>query len=196
MKKFLMIFAACTAMCCLTACGGSEDVNSAHNKYENLNSMLGLDYSGITITITNNFTEEEITLESVYEIKYAQNEITVEYKVERLAEISFDTPSSDLKTTYEGTAVIKNGAISENNAGITADIAKLSLSFKEEYFENVTLNDMILKADVKNASAFLGTGVTCTDMHVSARFLDFFYNITVDYKQSGHEIEYKYLFTR
>ena len=187
-------------MCVLTACGGSNNPdpspdNSIKNEYDNLNSMLALSYSEIKITVDNTFTEEDITLESVYTVKYAQSKITVEYKVERFAPVSLDNPTGGLKTVLSGTAEIKDGVISQNDAGITADIATLSLNFKEEYFENAELTSMYFKAGVKDAGGFMGTDIKCTDMRVQATFLDCFYDMTVSYKQVGHEVEYKYLFT-
>ena len=198
MKKVLLISLICAAACSLSACtlslGGNK---TSKSEYDELNSMLSANYSQIEITIKNNFTEEDITLESKYTVKYSQSEITVEYRVERFTEFTLENPETSVKTVYEGTAVIVGGVISGGeDINLTADIARLSLTFKEELFENVTLTGMYLDADVKNASGFLGTNISCTDMHVYAEFLTFFYNITVNYRQSGHEIEYSYVFTR
>ena len=201
MKKLIaLICAVCALVCVLTACGEPKNPDpspdsSVKDEYDNLNSMLALSYSEIEITVDNTFTEEDITLESVYTVKYAQSKITVEYKVERFAEISFENPTGGLKTVLSGTAEIKDGVISQNDAGITADIATLSINFKEEYFENAELTSMYFKAGVKDASGFMGTDINCTDMRAEATFLDCFYDLTVSYKQAGHEVEYKYLFT-
>ena len=194
MKKSILVIAAVSAVACaLSACG--KDKGSS-GQYDELNSMLEMNYSSVTITINNKYTEENITLKSEYKIEYEHTQTTVEYKVDRFAPILFDDPSADVVTTYEGTAVIKNGVISANDIGLTADIAKLPIDFKEEYFEGAELTGMYLNADVKDVSGFMGTSIDCTDMHVYAEFLEMFYNITVTYKQSGHEIEYKYVFNK
>lgn len=192
-KSILLISAVCAAACALTACGGDKGA-STKSELDGLNSMLDLSYSGISITVSNKYTEENITLKSVYEIEYSHTQTTVEYKVERFAPASLDNPTADVVTTVEGTAVIKNGTISDNDAGITADIAKFPLVFKDEYFENVTLTDTMMKADVKDASGFLGKSITCTDMTVKVIFLECIYDITVNYRQTGHEIVYTYVF--
>ena len=198
MKKFIaLISALCAVSCALTACGGAkpDGPSSNNNEYDNLNSMISASYSAITITVSNTFTDEDITLESVYTIEYARDEITVEYRVERFADISLDNPTADVVITLQGTAKIIDGVISANDAGITADIAKLSLNFKEEYFENINLSGVFIRADVKNVSGFLGTALVCADMKVDATFLDCFSEINVSYKQAGHEVVYNYVFT-
>ena len=213
-KRFLSILAIISAVCCLTACGKTNDKddqssltpgntdstdnnnNTDNNEYDELNSMLKESYSNIRITVKNTFTEQNVTLESVYSIDYSESEITVKYTIERFSAPSLENPDSDVKVKVSGTAVIENGEISQNEAGITADIATIPLTFKEEYFENIELFGMSIDADVKNVSGFLGTDIACTDMHVNAMFLDLFYYITVTYSTDGHEIEYKYEFSR
>ena len=191
-KSVLLISAICAFACALSACGKKEV-----NAYDKLNSMLDASYSQITISIDNTYTEEEITLESVYMLIYSQSEITVQYKVERFAEFTLENPTTDVKTTYQGTAVIVGGIISGGSeVGLTADIADLSLEFKEAYFENITLDSGSLTADVKDVSAFLGTELVCTGMKVEAKFSDVLESITVTYSQSGHEVVYSYIFTR
>ena len=189
-KAILIISAICVAACALTACN-----SSCGNEYKRLNSKLKEDYSQISITVNNTFTEEQITLTSVYTVKYAQNEITVDYKVERFSEFTLESPVTDVKTTYEGSASIVGGIISGGEeVGLTEDIASLNLNFKKKNFENVTFNKTFFSADVKNTNSFLGVA-ECTDMHVVAGFDDKFKSITVSYKQGVNEVEYKYVFT-
>ena len=191
-KSVLLISAVCAAACALSACGKKEV-----NAYDKLNSMLDANYSQMTISIDNTYTEEGITLESVYMLIYSQSEITIQYKVERFAEFTLENPTTDVKTTYQGAAVIVGGIISGGSeVGLTADIADLSLEFKEANFENITLDNSSLSADVKDASAFLGTEISCTGMKVEAKFSDVFESITVTYSQSGHEVVYSYIFNR
>ena len=202
-KLFLLIVTIFASVCCLTACGKTKnnEVNSPATdntvtEYDRLNSMLKESYSNITVTVKNTFTEEGITLESVYSVNYSESEITVEYSIERFSEPSLENPASGVKIKIEGTAVIKDGKISENEAGITASIAEVPLTFKEEYFKNIDLTGVYIDADVKDVSGFLGTELTCTDMHVNAVFVSYFHDITVTYSTVGHEIEYYYSFNR
>ena len=193
-KSFLLVSAICASACALSACGSRGD--KGPSTYDKLNSMLEESYSQISISINNTFLDEDVTLESVYMLIYSQSQITVQYKVERFAEISLDNPTSAVKTTYTGTAVIAGDTVTGGSeVGLTADIAQLNLVFKEEYFENITLESGSISADVTNVSGFLGTDLTCTEMKVEAEFSNVLNGITVTYKQSGNEVEYKYVFT-
>ena len=193
-KVIILILSICVAMCALSACKSSCKIKET-DKYQLLNSMLEENYSQITISVNNTFTDEDITLESVYTVKYSQTEITVEYKVERFASLSLDNPTTEVKTVIEGTATIKDGVVSGGeDAGITADIAKIGLSFKEQYFKNVLYTGKYISADVTDASGFLGTELTCTDMHVEAKFNKVFTSIEISYVQGGNEVEYSYVF--
>ena len=192
-KSILLITAVCAASCALSACGKKKV-----NAYDNLNSMVEASYSQVTISVNNTFTQEDVTLESVYTLIYNKDQVTVQYKVERFNDgLSLDSPDTDVKTTLSGTAVIVGDSVTGgNDVGLTADIASLSFEFKEEYFANVTIGESQLTADVTNTSGFLGTKLTCTNMKVNAQFSDVFESITITYKQGLNEVEYSYIFTR
>ena len=195
MKRHIFIICVlCALACALTGCKPVK--KPVYDEYAGLNTKLGASYSQISITVNNTFTDEDITLESKYTVKYSQSEITVDYKVERFASVSLENPTDEVKTVYEGTAVIVGGIISGGSeVGLTADISKLSLNFKEEYFNNAVLTGIFFKADVKNASAFLGADVSCTDMTVSAEYVEVFSVIEINYTESGNKIQYLYEFT-
>lgn len=194
MKKFIAVIAVIAAACCLGACKGKKE-EQTFDQYQALNEMLGASYSQISLTVTDTF-DENTSLKSEYTIKFSDSETTVQYSVERFAGLSLDDTSSDVKTTLTGTAVIKNGKVTGGEeVGITADMAKTGLTFKEEYFENITINGVSLKADVKNASAFLGSDIVCSDMKVEAKYLILFNTIEISYTKNGNKIEYKYVFT-
>lgn len=191
-KSILMIAAAGAAACVLGAC--SSSCGSGSSEYEQLNSMLAENYSEITLTVTDTF-DDDLSLKSEYVFKYSESKITVEYSVERLAELSLDS-SVGLKTTIEGTAVIKDGKVTGGeDVGITAEMASPKFTFKEENFENITLTGVYFKADVKNVGSFLGLALNCTDMKVYAEFLEVFYSIDISYTQNGNKVEYNYVFT-
>ena len=194
MKKFLMLAALGTAACCLGACSCSKDKSSGPDGYEQLNSMLAMSYSSISLTVTDTFSDG-LSLKSEYVINYSESEITVEYSVERFTEISLDAPSDGVKTTLEGTAVIKGGVVTGGEeAGITANMASPIFNFKEAYFENATLTGAFFTADVKSTSSFLGFALSCTDMKVRCEFLEFFYSIEISYTKDGNRVEYEYIF--
>ena len=196
MKKQFLAFAAIgVAVCCLGACAKKTD-NGDNAEYDALNTMLKVDYSKIELTVTNTY-DEDTSLESKYLMTYSDTRITVEYSVERFIEISLDNPSAEVKTTLTGVAVIKDGDISftGDDVGITSEIANPKLTFKKDYFKDAQLTDMYLIADVKNASAFLGSQLKCTDMKVKAIFLDVFYEIQISYvSEIGSKVEYAYTF--
>ena len=201
MKKIIMVLAICAAAVSFSACDISCNITNNNgegnaDRFATLNGMLGANYSKITLTVKDTF-DSELTLDSVYIINYGDT-ITVEYSVERLAEISIDNPPSKIKASYNGTATIENGVVTGGEEiGLDASIASTGLSFKDEYFENVTLTDMFLQADVKNASAFFGSNISCTNMRVYAEFFPALKNIEIIYTaQSGNKVEYKYSFTR
>ena len=195
-KKWIMFAAVCAFSCCLGLVGC--DMGSNTGEYDALNAMLDADYSQIVLTVTDTF-DKNTSLTSEYTVKYSTDTITVTYTVERFNEASLDNPSTDIKTTLTGEAVIEDGAIvsrSGDDIKLPVDIAKPRLTFNKKYFENVNLTGVNLKADVKNADAFLGSQVSCTGMKVSATFLDVFYNINISYTSAGgNKVEYKYVFT-
>lgn len=194
-KQFFVLAAATIAVCSLAACDNKNSSNEK-NQYDSLNTMLDASYSQIVISVTDVF-DENITLSSVYTIKYGGSNVKIEYSVEKLAEISLDAPTSDVKITFTGEATI-TGTVIEGGSevGLTAADARVGLTFKEEYFENTKLGGSFLKADVKDPSGFLGLELTCSDMKVDATFLDAFLNIKITYvSESGGSVEYKYVFS-
>lgn len=201
MKKPIFIIAAvCAAAAFFGGCQScnSEPTDNKKGGYEALNDLLALDYSGFKLTVTDTF-DAETSLKSVYEIEYSANGATVNYSIERFAEISLGTPVSSAKVTLEGVAVIKDGvvvSVDGDDVNITADAAETGLNFKEEYFENTQFTGISLKADVKNASGFLGTDIACTEMKVQAYFPKSLDNIKITYKtDGGNHVEYVYKFT-
>lgn len=196
-KQVFNIAAVCTAVCCLGAC----TVEKQSSEYDALNEMLNATYSQVVITVTDTF-DESASLNSEYIIHYQDSGIKVYYTVEKFAEIddSLESLLSDMKTTLTGEMTIKSGSVVSVNGddiGLTADMTKGGFSFKEEYFEDAQLSGVYLKADVKDASAFFGHGINCTDMKVQATFLDVFYDIQVTYtSEMGSKVEITYTFTR
>lgn len=201
MKKPIFIIAAvCAAAAFFGGCQScnSEPTDNKKGGYEALNDLLALDYSGFKLTVTDTF-DAETSLKSEYVVEYSANGATVNYSIERFAEISLGTPVSSAKVTLEGVAVIKDGvvvSVDGDDVNITADAAETGLNFKEEYFENARLTGINFNADVKNSSGFLGADITCTEMKVQAYFPKALDNIKITYKaDGGNRVEYVYKFT-
>lgn len=193
-KALLTLIAACAAATCLAGCASCNSSSSA-SQYEEINAMLAMDYSRVKLTVSETF--DDVVLKSEYTLDYTANGVTVTYSVQRFAEVSLEGAGSS-KETLTGTAVIVNGAVVSVNgedANITADIAETGLSFKEEYFENADCTSKYLRADVKDADAFMGSDVTCTNMRVFTNYDKFLYDIQITYTSaSGNSVEYMYVF--
>ena len=194
-KRIFMLAAVAVTVFSLSAC---KKAPVSSEQYDALNAMFDASYSEIKLTVKDTF-DEDTWLKSEYTIKYSNTEITVEYAVEQFTELSLDSPITDFKTTLAGTAVIKNGAIDSiegDNVGLTANIATVKLHFAKDYFKNFFLMDDFLTTDVKNASAFLGAQIDCSDMKVTAAFLEVFSRIDITFKSSsGNTVQYAYVFT-
>lgn len=196
MKKIFTVFAAvCAAALCFTACdtGSKKDYNA-------LNAMLDADYSALTLTVTETLSGG-VVLTSEYTMAFSDGGVAVQYTVEKLAafgDLTGEQPE-DPVTTSKGSAVIRDGEVTEktgDDIGLSANIAKTGFTFRKDYFENATLTDSSLTADVKDPAGFLGTSVTCTDMKVEAAFGEVFSRISVKYSTAnGGKMEYLYNFT-
>lgn len=197
-KILLIVMAVLLLLTCFTACDDGEQQKPANNEYEFLDKMLELNYSKITLTITNKF-DEETSLVSQYVMSYSGETVTVDYTIERFNQISLDKPNTEVKYTITGQTLIKDGVsatVDDGNVVITPEIAEVNFSFKEEYFENAELTSLYLKANVKDANSFMQKSLTCNDMKVYAEFLDAFYQIKVNYtNENGTQVEYNYEFT-
>lgn len=190
-----MLTAVCAAACCLGACS-----EPSYDEYATLNDMMDADYSQVVLTVTDTF-DEHTSLSSAYVIKYSGVTVTVEYEVEKFTKIdaSLDGPAEDVITTLTGEMIIEGGVVTSrdgDDVGLTAEVAYIGLEFKKEYFANVELTGNFLRADVTDASAFLGSQLTCTDMRVYATFIEVFNEINITYtSESGSLVEYDYIFT-
>lgn len=202
MKKHIFsIVTICAMALCLGGCSlfapTPSTTDDGNDSYDALNTMLHADYSQIAITVTNTFDADTV-LKSEYTLTYAESSVTVTYQVERFSELSLDGATT-WKTTLTGEAVIENGTVVStrgDDIGLTADIAEISLNFREEYFENVQLTGIFLIADVKDPSGFFGSEVAGSDMKVDATFLNIFCDMNITYTATaGNQVEIQYNFT-
>ncbi len=216
MKKIFALIAVFAALCMFGGCdvssdgkgtGGQQNEPSKKDLYAPLNEMLAADYSKIGLTVTDTF--DGAYLKSEYNFLYADDgSVTLQYAVERFAELSLpgasegetpETSSDGMKVIYRGEAKIEDGKAVFSDGrqfSLPANIAQIGFTFKEEYFGNADLAGIYLKADVTDAEAFWGSEISCSDMKISATFLDFFYDITITYTaEDGSGVEYLYTFT-
>lgn len=192
-KKLIpAVFALCAAAAICVGCAPTES-----NEYDGLNAMLDKNYSQIVLTVTDTFSEDDV-LTSKYTMKFTDGGMTVNYTVERFAEISLDE-FAPAKTTLVGKAMVAGGEVifvEGDEVELDAITAGTGLEFKAEYFENADLTGLYLKADVKNPSGFMGSELNCTEMKVNASFLEVFYEIQITYlAASGSRVGYKYDFS-
>ena len=193
-KRILAILIVCATAAVIGGC--DKKTENETNKYDELNAMLAHSYSQIVLTVTNEFDEDSV-LTSEYTMKFSDAGMTITYSVERFSGISLDSAAS-FKTTLTGEAVIADGKVTYvqgDEVSLDAVTASTGLNFKEEYFENAEFTQTSFLADVKDASAFLGTEITCTGMRLNAAYGEAFNTLTVTYKaESGHSVEYLYQF--
>ncbi len=198
MKKKLLLgsFILVAACCGLSACSLSPSGNGS-GEYAALNEMLKAHYSEIELTIGTDFGED--TLESTYIITYGEVLTTVTYSVEEFALFEIAHPDAGGKIVKEGKATIagENIIVDEGeDIGLSAAIAQLPFDFREDYFDNAELTGVYLNADVKNAAAFTGSALTCTNMKVWAEFLDHFRTIKLTYTDGdGNAVSVQYTFS-
>lgn len=194
--KIKRLIPAILALCAASVVFGGCD-EKENKEYDELNAKLGLHYSQIVLTVTDSFGKEG-TLVSEYVMNFSDGGMAVDYSVERFSELSLDTVSP-AKTTLTGEATVSDGKVTYvegDEVNLDAVVAGTGLEFKEEYFENADLSGIYLKADVKNPSGFMGSELNCTDMKVTASFLEVFYEIRINYTaENGNGVEYVYVFT-
>ena len=193
-KRYFALLAIGVAACCLGGCDSKETPDAL----DPLSKMLHANYSQITVTVTDTFGENA-SLESVYVVTYAGKTATVNYAVEQFKEISLDDPTSDVKETLTGTAIVEYDTVSIEGDSVDIDFHRIAypgLTFKSAYFMNMQYEDIFFIADVKDSDAFLGFELDCTNMSVTALFSSVFENIQINYtSEGGNEVNYTYIFT-
>ena len=197
MKKFFSILALALSAAALCACGGPA---STDDPYEALNKMLQADYSEVALTVTTTFSED-LSLTSSYIITDADGDKKVSYSVERFPAIDPEGSAQGADGefapyTLTGEAVYRGGELISATGEAALPAAVRGLCFRKEYFTNVQLTGVMLRADVTDAAGFLGTEIVCTDMKVEATFLEYLFDIGIGYLDAdGNRVEYVYRFT-
>ena len=195
-KRIIGIACVCAvAALSLTACGGNKT-------YGKLNSLIAKTPSEAELVVT--VTADGETLSGEYSLSEQDGGYVVEYTYERLS--TFDASDDGyifpdaVKTTYEGSVVVKDGKIVQQN-GDTADLTfeqmtASGVKFDETYFSNVVIDDGSVIADVSDPEAFLQSDITCTDMQMKVLFTDdAITSLTVSYTSAaGAQVVIEYTF--
>lgn len=198
MKKPVLLISMVCAAFALSACNGpkQQDENPQNDAYAPLNEMLAAEYSEISLTVTDAF-DSDTFLKSEYNFTYSGDEVTVSYSVERFAEFG-DLSAPAEKVIYTGKAALRDGAlVTVEGDPITFPerTEAAGFTFREEYFSDADLTGIYLRANVKDAEGFFGVPIDCSDMKIMATFLDFFYDIKINYTSAaGSSVEYYYTF--
>jgi hypothetical protein len=165
--------------------------------YEVLNGLTNQSYNKIKLDIT--------TLTGDIELKanYALSANKVDYSIEQLnflpSDGNLENVSPDYKTTIQGSATIENGNVTSFDGEAVNlpeyDELKGAFDFKESYFKNIQTESGKFTADVVNASAFIGTDKSISDMKIIVEYNDTtFQKVTITYTTSNSSVTTVYGF--
>ena len=200
MLALLMSFVACDKGDSLngdTTSPGTQFSETEKTVYDVLNGLTNQSYKKIKLDIT--------TLTGDIELKanYALSANKVDYSIEQLnflpSDGNLENVSPDYKTTIQGSATIENGKVTKlDDEAVNLpeyDELKGAFDFKESYFKNIQTESGKFTADVVNASAFIGTDKSISDMKIAAEYSDAaFQKMTITYKTSKSTITFVYVF--
>lgn len=191
MKKIIpvLILVACLLVV-LCACGGSfADIKA-------LNDKLSADYSGWDVKVIT--TKSGVSLTNEFNVTKRDTDYRVDYRLEKLNEISLDS-TSDFKSVSSGIAIVdSDGNINEDLD--STDIAfenltNIGLKFDSAYFTDAKTTSTTFSAKVKSTKEFCGID-NVSNMSVSATFeKSKFSNIVIFYTaQDGAGVSISYDF--
>ena len=189
-----------TLFCVLAAC--SEPVAPQDDVYDTLNSLFAQTKDEVTLTVGTTLGGE--TLNGTFTAVQEENGTHVTYSYEQLStfeedEIGYIIPDS-YKTTYEGTMLISDGKIVEQD-GDAVDIAieqitAAGLEFDKDYFSDIASSDGEFRANVVAPSDFLQTEIDCSGMRVEVHYTqERIDSLMISYTSSvGAQVEFSYTF--
>ena len=184
----------------LAAC--ADSVTSQDDVCDTLNSLVAQAKEEVTLTVGTTMDGE--TLSGTFTAVQEEDGTRVTYVYEQLStfekgEDGYVIPDS-YKTTYEGTMLISDGKVVEQDgdaADITIEqITAAGLEFEEEYFSDVSSSGGVFRANVAAPSDFLRTEINCSGMSVEVRYSqDSIGSIKISYISSGGaQVEISYVF--
>ena len=200
MLALLMSFVACDKGDSLngdTTSPGTQSSEPEKTVYDVLNGLTNQSYKKIKLDIT--------TLTGDIELKanYALSANKVDYSIEQLnflpSDGNLENVSPDYKTTIQGSATIENGKVTKlDDEAVNLpeyDELKGAFDYKESYFKNIQTESGKFTADVVNASAFIGTDKSISDMKIIVEYNDTtFQKVTITYTTSNSSVTTVYGF--
>lgn len=191
MKKSIFaavtILVLCAALLC--ACSGEPNLNK-------LNDMAQASYSQTKLSVNTVFPDA--SLQSTFDISKSGSDFTVQYHLEKFAEMNIDKPISGQKEVVEGTAVVQNGATSVVSGVELNKLTTVNMRFQNDYFANLQLTETRFTADVTNPTAFFGVSTfDGSKVKVDVNFGEVLQNIVVNYlSANGANVTITYEFTK
>lgn len=170
-----------------------DDFSDTHDDiYNTLNSLVAQPQSQVALTVSTILNGEK--LNGTFTAVQEDDGIRVTYAYEQLStfaedEDGYTIPESYI-TTYQGTVLIADGKVVEQN-GDAADIAieqitAAGLEFEKGYFSDVIAQESSFQAKVISPSDFLQTEIVCTEMRVEVRYMPEGIDVlTISYTSSG-----------
>lgn len=178
MKKiFLHFIFIALFLCCSVSCfDDNNNLSSGDDEkvWEVLQQLSEKQYSTVMLKI--NTITDDIELNANYTL--TNNEVV--YSIEQMNVISLEGEYIDIptnaKTTFNGTATIKDGKVDKID-GDTIEIPEYSelkgtFNFNKNNFDNIIIENDMLSADVVLPSGFMGVTVNVNDMRFTVKYED------------------------
>lgn len=197
MKKIIPVLAIvlCLALM-LCACG--ENTPEEPQGIEGLNSKLAYAYSGWTIKVIT--VKSGVSLKNEFNVSKNGADYNIEYRLEKLSELSIDNPTADFKTVSSGEAKVQNGKVyvDDDTTGIAFEnLTNIGLKFDTAYFAeaDTKLTSSVFSANVTSPKEFCGIE-NASDMSVMASLEEKTFNyILISYTaQDGASVSVRYEF--
>lgn len=197
MKKIIPILAIvlCLALM-LCACG--ENTPEEPQGIEGLNSKLTYAYSGWTIKVIT--VKSGVSLKNEFNVSKTGTDYNIEYRLEKLSELSIDNPTADFKTVSSGEAKVQNGKVyvDDDTTGIAFEnLTNIGLKFDTAYFAeaDAKLTSSVFSANVTSPKEFCGIE-NASNMSVMASLEEKSFNyILISYTaQDGASVSVRYDF--
>lgn len=197
MKKIIPVLAIvlCLALM-LCACG--ENTPEEPQGIEGLNSKLAYAYSGWNIKVIT--VKSGVSLKNEFNVSKNGADYNIEYRLEKLSELSIDNPTADFKTVSSGEAKVQNGKVyvDDDTTGIAFEnLTNIGLKFDTAYFAetDAKLTSSVFSANVTSPKEFCGIE-NASDMSVMASLEEKTFNyILISYTaQDGASVSVRYEF--
>lgn len=197
MKKIIPVLAIvlCLALM-LCACG--ENTPEEPQGIEGLNSKLAYAYSGWNIKVIT--VKSGVSLKNEFNVSKNGADYNIEYRLEKLSELSIDNPTADFKTVSSGEAKVQNGKVyvDDDTTGIAFEnLTNIGLKFDTAYFAeaDAKLTSSVFSANVTSPKEFCDIE-NASNMSVMASLEEKSFNyILISYTaQDGASVSVRYEF--